>query len=207
MILAGGQSRRMGGSEKSLLEIDGAPLISHVRTRLAPQVGSLGVNANGDASRFGFLHVPVFADRIGGFAGPLAGLHAGMEWLAENGPDHTHLVTVAADTLFFPLDLASALTGAAHDQTTIVLAASAGHRHPVFGLWPVALAADLALFLSSQESRKVIHFVERHKNAVAEFPMKEVADIELDPFFNINTPAEYDWACTVWNQVHDSART
>lgn len=207
MILAGGQSRRMEGREKSLLEIDSAPLIAHVRDRLAPQVGSVGINANGDAARFGFMHVPVIADRIGGFAGPLAGLHAGMEWLATNKADCTHIVTVAADTPFFPVDLASTMSSAALDETAIVLAASGGHRHPVFGFWPVALAGDLALFLSSQESRKVIHFVERHRNAVAEFPMIEVEDIELDPFFNINTPDEYGWARAIWRQVHDGART
>ena len=109
VILAGGLSRRMGGTDKGLVVLDGVPLVAHARNRLAPQVARLVVSANGDHSRFGPFCLPVIGDAVPGHAGPLAGIHAAFGWARENLPGATHVLSVAADTPFFPADLAERL--------------------------------------------------------------------------------------------------
>jgi len=188
VILAGGQSSRMGGGDKSLLSLGGHSLLSHVIARLAPQAGAMALNANGDPTRFAATGLPVIKDSITGFAGPLAGVLAGLDWAAIQGA--THIVTVAADTPFFPTDLTDRLTIAARDgQKPIALAATPGpdgkiYRHPTFGLWPVALRDDLRRALQDG-LRKVVLWTDRHGTALAEFPVRGG-----DPFFNVNTPGD-----------------
>ncbi|MEZ5790379.1 MAG: molybdenum cofactor guanylyltransferase MobA [Nitratireductor sp.] len=188
IILAGGLSRRMGGPEKSLLELAGKPLVAHVRDRLASQTGLIVLNANGDPARFSMLNLPIQADTIAGFAGPLAGILAGMRWVRSNLPGTRYIVSVAADTPFFPDDLITQFT-AHHDgsDTMIALATSSGNRHPVFGLWPVALADALEDFLVTGDNGKVMLFVRQYGLVEVDFPMSRKG---TDPFFNINTPQE-----------------
>lgn len=189
VVLAGGLSRRMEGNEKSLLQIDGKPLIHHVSERLEQQVSKLLINANGDPARFNFLGIPVAPDTVEGFAGPLAGVLAAMRWAEANG-DISHILTAAADTPFFPTDYAERMVATAQaDNAEIALAASNGRRHPVFGLWPVDLADDLEGFLRDQEGRKVMIYVERYRNTIVDFPIGK-----HDPFFNVNTPADMETA-------------
>jgi molybdopterin-guanine dinucleotide biosynthesis protein A len=186
VILAGGQSSRMGGGDKSLLSLGDQSLLAHVTARLAPQVGSMALNANGDPTRFVASGLPVIHDSIAGFAGPLAGVLAGLDWAADQGA--AHIVTVAADTPFFPTDLTGCLiTAARKGQKPIALAASPGpegkiYRHPTFGLWPVTLRDDLRRALQDG-LRKVVLWTDRHGTALAEFPVAGI-----DPFFNVNTP-------------------
>jgi len=181
VILAGGLSRRMGGEEKSLMTLHGSTTIERVKSRLSSQIDDIVINANGDAERFSHLNLPVVADTVEGFVGPLAGVLAGMRWAAENSK-HTHIITAAADTPFFPEDYAMRMKEA---ETQIVLASSNGRRHPVFGLWPISLADALEHFLVVEENRKVMLFVERYSNSIVEFPNAENGD---DQFFNVNTP-------------------
>ena len=103
IILAGGQATRMGGGDKGLRHLGGQTLLGHVIDRLSPQVADMALNANGDPARFAALGMDVVADSIDGFAGPLAGVLAGLDWAAERGADT--VVSVAADTPFFPCDL------------------------------------------------------------------------------------------------------
>jgi molybdopterin-guanine dinucleotide biosynthesis protein A len=185
VILAGGQSRRMGGGDKGLLPLGGKRLLDHVIDRLEPQVCDLALNANGDPTRFA-TPLPVVSDSIGGFAGPLAGVLAGLDWAAERG--HSHIVTAAADTPFFPCDLVPRLLRAA-ETAPIALAATPDPergmaRQPTFGLWPVALRDDLRAALQ-EGLRKVVQWTDRHGTAVAHFS----AD-PFDPFFNVNTPED-----------------
>lgn len=185
VILAGGQSRRMGGGDKGLLLLKGQTLLDRVRDRLEPQVALLALNANGDAGRFN-TDLPVIADSIDGFAGPLAGVLAGLDWAAGEG--HSHIVTAAADTPFFPCDLVPRLLQAA-EAAPIALAATPDpergmSRHPTFGLWPTALRDDLRAALEDGV-RKVVQWTDRHGMALAEF----AAD-PFDPFFNVNTPED-----------------
>lgn len=197
VILAGGQSRRMGGGDKGLLPLAGQPMLAHVIKRLRPQVEMLALNANGDPRRFSEFNLPVIADPIEGFAGPLAGVLAGMNWAASAHPELSHIVTAAGDTPFFPESLVERLIVAAKNNAHgVVLAGSGGHRHPVFGLWPVELRNDLATWLAETETYKVLAWVQRHDNAVAEFPLHNTKSGPVDPFFNVNTQEDLDAAET-----------
>lgn len=194
VILAGGLSRRMGGGDKPLLSLAGKPMIGHVIDRLGPQCEAVAINANGDPKRFNSFGYPVFPDSIGDFSGPLAGVLSGMEWAAENG-NFTHVVTAAADTPFLPEDLvAKLLEAAGGSQDTIVLASSNDRRHPVFGLWPVALRDDLRSWMQSTDTFKVLAWVDRHANAKVDFPMTRIGNEVVDPFFNANTPDDMERA-------------
>ena len=184
VILAGGQATRMGGGDKGRLPLGGRSLLDHVMDRLGPQVAGLALNANGDAARFADLGLPVLPDSIDGFAGPLAGVLAGLDWAAGQGADC--IVTAAADTPFFPCDLVPRLLLAAEGMAhPLALAGTPDPRRglarqPTFGLWPVALRDDLRQALQDGV-RKVVLWTNRHDGRIAEFP-DEAA------FFNVNTP-------------------
>ncbi len=195
VILAGGRATRMGGGDKCLLELGSQSLLEHVIERIEPQVAGLAINANGAADRFGRFGLPVLPDSIGGHPGPLAGVLAGMDWAAEQGAET--IVTVAADTPFFPCDLVPHLLLASEGQSApLVLAATKGEaktksksksgliRHPTFGLWPVALRDDLRNALT-QGLSKVVLWTDPNGGRLAEFPVSG-----FDPFFNINTPED-----------------
>jgi len=208
-VLAGGLSRRMGGPDKTILELGRVPLINRITDRLRPQVSSITISANGDQTRFSSIGYDIVADIIEGHAGPLAGVHALLEYAAQNQPEITHVATVAADTPFFPENFVAACTNSLNifdkDQpdkapdTTIVLAKSLTYRHPTFGLWPVKLRQQLAEFLISGETRKVMAFVQMHPFNYVEFePYKNGEEI-IDPFFNINEPADLQKAREIIN--------
>jgi len=188
VILAGGLSRRMGVGDKALLLLDKKTILQHVIDRLGPQVSALALNANGNPLRFLKFDLPVIADSIDGFAGPLAGVLAGLDWAAKQG--RSHIVTAAADTPFFPLDLVQRLARAAeHSTGGIALAATkeAGRglsRHPTFGLWPGALREGLRTALNDG-LRKVVVWTDAHDGANALFE-----NAARDPFFNVNTPGD-----------------
>lgn len=202
VLLAGGLARRMGGGDKCLKPLAGKPLLRHAIDRLAPQTGALIINANGDPQRFSAFNLPVVADTIEGFAGPLAGILAGMEWARANAPKSRWVVSAATDTPFFPLDLVSRCIGAVgFKENVIALARSGDNLHPVFGLWPVALADDLKAWLSSGDNRKVLAWVGRHEMIEVIFPGFTVAGELLDPFFNANTPDDMDVAEAVIEEM------
>ena len=186
VILAGGMARRMGGGDKGLLALGSRTILDRVIDRLEPQVAGLALNANGDPQRFASYNLPVLPDSIEGFAGPLAGVLAGLDWAAEQGADS--IVTAAADTPFFPTDLVRQLQLAGEGMThPLVLAATPDPvkgqvRHPTFGLWPLALRDDLRAALN-EGLRKVVLWTDRHGGREAVFPVHRI-----DPFFNVNTP-------------------
>jgi molybdenum cofactor guanylyltransferase len=186
VLLAGGQARRMGGGDKCLRPLGGRPILEHVIARAAPQVRALLLNANGDPGRFAGFGLPVAADLIQGFAGPLAGVLTGMAWARANRPDCPWIATVATDTPFFPTDLVVRLLAAAEDQgADLACATSGGRAHPVFGLWPVRLADDLRHAMTDEQIRKVDAWTARHRLALVDFPTGP-----LDPFFNTNRPED-----------------
>lgn len=183
VILAGGLATRMGGGDKGLLPLGRSTILGHVIDRLAPQVGALALNANGDPARFRHLGLPVLPDSVEGHAGPLAGVLAGLDWATSRGADR--IVTAAADTPFFPADLVPRLLLAAETGgRPIALARTETGRHPTFGLWPVSLRDDLRAALAGG-LRKVVLWTDRHGAATADFPT-----VGLDPFFNVNTPED-----------------
>ena len=190
VLLAGGLSRRMGGGDKGLLELAGRPMLAHVICRLSPQVARVVINANGDPARFSAFGLPVVPDTIGGFVGPLAGVLAGMRWAAENTPAARWIVTAAGDAPLLPSDLVAQLMEAiARRPGAIALAQSHGELHPVIGLWPVALADDLEQQLAAGV-RKVLAWTDRHGTVPVPFKPARVCGIDIDPFFNANTPQE-----------------
>ncbi|MEM1237857.1 MAG: molybdenum cofactor guanylyltransferase MobA [Pseudomonadota bacterium] len=184
VILAGGQATRMGGGDKGLIELGGRTLLDRVIERIEGQVAGLSINANGNPRRFDEFGLPVIADTIDGFPGPLAGVLAGMEWAHKVGA--RHIVTVAADTPFFPTDLVVRLERAAsRANTPIALAATQEEgrttRHPTFGLWPVSLRDELRSALKGG-LRKVVRWTDTHGAATTAF--------DDHAFFNINTPED-----------------
>jgi len=188
VILAGGLARRMGGGDKALLELAGRPLLAHVIERLAPQVGAVVVNANGDPARFARFGLDVVPDTVEGFAGPLAGVLAGMRWAAARG--FSHVASAAGDTPFFPRDLVARLAAGLSGCDRIAIAATNDPERglsepPTFGLWPVGLADDLETALTTGNMRKVIVLASRHGCARVVFD-----EAGAFPFFNVNTPGD-----------------
>lgn len=189
VILAGGRATRMGGGDKGLREVAGRRLIDHVIDRLSSQVQAVAINANGDPDRWAEFGLPVLADGLPDYPGPLAGVLAGMDWAADNG--FLAVVSVAADTPFFPRDLLRGLSDAA-GPSGLCLAASPDEkgriqRQPTFGLWPVALRHDLRQALLDG-LRKVVLWTDRHQAGQAVFTGA------ADPFFNVNTPEDLELA-------------
>lgn len=193
VILAGGRSSRMGGGDKTLLDLGRTTMLGSVIERLSPQVEKLAINANGDPQRFAHYKLTIFPDTFGAFDGPLAGVLAAMEW-AENQGVET-VVTVAGDTPFPPFDLVDRLK-AATPELTITVAASNGRTHPTFALWPTAIRADLAAFLAGQKSRRVNDFIALHAGRSVDFPVTD-----FDPFFNVNTPEDLEIARTIFETM------
>jgi len=196
VILAGGQSSRMGVADKPLMTLAGKTMLARAVERLTPQVARVVLSANGDPARFAAYGLPVVVDRIEGHAGPLAGLHATMRWAEENMPEARFIVSAAADTPFFPLTLAESLAACGGDaEDTIALAASPAGTHPVFGRWPIALADALEAFLKSGENGKMLAFADRHVRLNVPFDDIALPDDEtVDPFFNVNTPEDVEQA-------------
>ena len=186
LVLAGGAGRRMGGADKALLLLKGRPLLSHVAARFEPQVEALALSANGDPARFSGFGWPVVSDATPDRLGPMAGLLAGLDWMAGQGG--SHLVTVSVDTPFVPCDLVARLVLAAESTDGPAIAESGGRIHPTCGLWPLALRDRLRAAIFAGE-RRIGHWATAQGAARAVF-----AGDDPDPFFNVNTPADLEAA-------------
>jgi len=185
LILAGGLARRMGGGDKARIRIGGATILERVLARFKPQCTRVILNANGDPARFADTGLPVVADNVPGFAGPLAGILAGLDWAAAHAPEISDIASVPGDCPFLPRDLVARLHAARGAQGRPLACARSGEwRHPVVGLWPVALRDDLRRALA-EGLHKIETWTGRHGVALAAWP-----DRPLDPFFNINTPED-----------------
>lgn len=186
VIVAGGQGRRMGGLDKSFIDLAGRPLLQWSIDRFGSQVSRLIISANGDTSRFDEFGVPVVVDRVSDFAGPLAGLLAAMEWAQTYAPDIRWMASVSVDTPFLPRNLVAKFGATQRNETSdLVCAWSNGQIHPVCGLWRVDLAEDLRRSLLVEDLHKVDAWAGRHRMATLAFPADPV-----DPFFNINRPED-----------------
>ncbi len=184
IILAGGRSQRMGGGDKCLRPLGGRPLLAHVIERLRPQVDRIALNANGDPARFADFGLPVIADSVADFAGPLAGVLAGMQWASTHLPQAHYIVTAPGDGPFLPRDLVQHLAAQLiAEDAELAVAASAGQTYPVVGLWPVRLRDALRQALTIERQHKVDAWTARYRRVTVEFPTDPV-----DPFFNANTP-------------------
>ena len=183
VLLAGGLARRMGGGGKPLREVAGLTLLDRVVARLAPQCAGLVLNANGDPARFARFGLPVVADDVPDFAGPLAGILAALDWTAQHRPDIAFVVSAAADSPFLPRDLVVRLHRARADGAADLACASSGGRsQPVIGLWSVALRGELRHALVVEDIRKIDRWTARYGMATVVWD-----DAPVDPFFNANT--------------------
>ena len=186
LVLAGGLARRMGGGDKARIRVGDTTILERVLVRLKPQCRRVVINANGDPARFADTGLPVVADSVPDFAGPLAGILAGLDWAAENTPYCDWLVSVPGDCPFLPKNLLARLHEVRHAAGTPLACARSGERrHPVVGLWPVTLRADLRRALLDEGLHKIELWTARHGVAVADWP-----DAPVDPFFNVNTPQD-----------------
>ncbi|MEJ1994128.1 MAG: molybdenum cofactor guanylyltransferase MobA [Limibacillus sp.] len=195
VIMAGGLSRRMGGGDKCLRDLGGKPILQHIVERLRPQVDALVLNANGDPDRFSAFGLPVAADSVEGFAGPLAGVLSGLDWAAENAPHCDWLLSAPGDAPFLPEDLAGRLMAAVRESgADMACASSLGRSHPVVGLWPVALRSELRSAMVEEEIRKVDRWTARYDLVEVAFEEVATAAGPLDPFFNTNRPEDLEAA-------------
>ncbi len=184
VLLAGGLARRMGGGDKSMASVGGRPILDRIIDRARPQVGPLILNANGDPARFAEHGLPVVADVVDGFAGPLAGILTALEWAAADAPNCVWVASFATDAPFLPADLVARLAAAVTSgNADLACAMSDGRTHPVFGLWPVALAGELRRALVDEELRKIDRWTARYNIVHVDFDIDPV-----DPFFNVNRP-------------------
>ena len=183
VLLAGGLARRMGGGDKPMRTIGGKTILERVIARLMPQCDGLVLNANGDPARFASFGLPVIADDVADFPGPLAGILAALDWMAANRPNVRRVLSAAADCPFLPRDLVARLEQArAAEKAELAVAASNGQTHPVIGLWSVALRHELRHALVKEDIRKIDRWTARYPLATVTWPVTP-----LDPFFNANT--------------------
>ncbi len=186
VILAGGLARRMGGGDKPMRAIAGRTLLARVIDRIGPQCDGLILNANGDPARFDAFGLPVVADSIEGFAGPLAGVLAALDWAAEHRSHVKWVVSAAADCPFLPRDLVARFHRARlEEEAQLCVARSGAQTHPVIGLWSVDLRSELRHALVVEDCRKIDRWTARYKLATVDWPTEP-----LDPFFNANTPED-----------------
>jgi molybdenum cofactor guanylyltransferase len=184
LVLAGGQARRMGGGDKASLKVGGKTILERVLARLKPYCSPVILNANGDPARFSRYGLAVVADSVPDFAGPLAGILAGLDWAAKHAPEIEWLASVPGDCPFLPKDLVPRLHAArVAEKKSLACARSGEWRHPVVGLWAVALRDDLRRGLTVEDLHKIEAWTGRHGVALAAWP-----DQPVDPFFNVNTP-------------------
>ncbi len=199
VVLAGGLARRMGGGDKAGILIGGATILGRVLARLKPQCEELIINANGDPARFAATGLAVAADGVPDYPGPLAGILAGLDWAALNAPDVAWVVSVPSDCPFLPRDLVARLHQARIEAgTPLACAELGGRRHPVVALWPVAQREKLRHALVSENVRKVEEWAARCGVGFADWP-----DAPVDPFFNVNTPADVATANCIAAQFPD----
>ena len=186
ILLAGGRALRMGGGDKALRRVGGATILARVIAAMAPQCAGLVLSANGDPARLAAYKLPVVADDVAGSKGPLAGILAGLDWVAANRPDVALAISAPTDAPFLPSDLVERLGAARLQQRAdIACARSASGAHPVIALWPVAIRAELRRALVDEDLRKVGLFAQRHRLAFADWPAAP-----FDPFFNANDPLD-----------------
>jgi molybdopterin-guanine dinucleotide biosynthesis protein A len=176
IVLAGGRARRMGGVDKGLVDLDGAPMISHVVRRIRPQVSEMIISANRNLPEYRKWSNQVVADTIGEFDGPLAGMASGLELVETD-----FAVTVPCDSPLVSNDLVSRMYDACVSSAADIAVAHDGVRlQPVFALMQKTLGASIIEFLESGE-RKIDKWFERHDFIAVDFSDSP------ESFLNINT--------------------
>ncbi|OAP37551.1 molybdenum cofactor guanylyltransferase MobA [Sinorhizobium americanum] len=203
VILAGGRSSRMG-KQKATVMLGGRSMLARVVERLSPQAASIAININADPGIALPGNHPLLVDTIPGFPGPLAGVLTALHHASKIAPAASHVLTVPIDAPFFPATLAARLQGALVAGDEIAVAWSGGEMHPLFALWPIAIADDLDAWIRADEKRRVRAFIARHPSVAVDFPVAATKAGPLDPFFNVNTPQQLEEAEEWLNRLEDS---
>jgi molybdopterin-guanine dinucleotide biosynthesis protein A len=176
----------MGGGDKCLLPLAGKTLLQRTIERAQPQVKKLLLNANGNSLRFARTRLPVVPDVFPNNRGPLAGIHAALQWMHKDNPDAEWLVSFASDTPFFPSDLVSTLLEAVNQShSQLAIASSLARRHPTFALWHASLIKPMEQQLQNDEMPRLQDWMSAQNPVEVSF-----SAIDSDPFFNINTPQD-----------------
>ena len=200
LVLAGGLARRMGGGDKARIRVGGATILERVLARVTPQCSRIIINANGDPARFADTGLSVVADGVPDFAGPLAGILAGLDWAVANAPQSEWLASVPGDCPFLPKNLVTRLHEARIAAGAPLACARSGEwRHPVVAIWPVTLREDLRRALLDEDLHKIELWTARHGIGIADWPAEPI-----DPFFNVNTPEDAARAETIAAQYPDA---
>ncbi|MEY9197135.1 molybdenum cofactor guanylyltransferase MobA [Sinorhizobium sp. CCBAU 05631] len=203
VILAGGRSSRMG-KQKAAVMLGGQSMLARVVERLSPQAASIAINLNADPGIALPGDYPVLADTMPGLPGALAGVLTALRHAGEIAPAASHVLTVPIDAPFFPATLAARLQGSLVTGNEIAVAWSLGEMHPLFALWPIAIADDLDAWIRTDEKRRVRAFIARHPSVAVDFPLAATKAGPLDPFFNVNTPQQLEEAEQWLNRLEDS---
>lgn len=195
-FLAGGLARRMGGKAKAMLKVGGRTVLDWQLSATSQHTIRL-LNVNGDAGLYQEAGLPIIPDNIDGYPGPLAGILACLDYLAEHHADIAYLLSCATDAPFIPADLAQRLAmGMNKQKAALAQARSNGQRHPVFGLWPVSLRGHLRAALTEDGLRKIDNFTAHYTTAIIDF------DDKPDPFLNVNRPEDLERAEAVLTDRH-----
>ena len=198
-ILTGGKSSRMGGGLKGFKKFNNQSIFDRVYHRSKNQVSNLIINSNIVTDDFDKYNLPVFSDVIKGYLGPLAGIHASINWTRINYPESEWIVTFASDTPFFPKQLVKTMYAKAKkNNKKIVLARSFKRNHPIFGLWHTSLEKDLADCILKKNIRKIEEWAKDYNYKNINFENNK-----YDPFFNINRPDDLIKAQKIENQILD----
>jgi molybdopterin-guanine dinucleotide biosynthesis protein A len=185
VVLAGGLARRMGGSDKTRIEIGGRTILDRTLARLRPQCDRMIISANSDPAGFAEAGLPVVPDSVPDYAGPLAGILAGLDWVAGYAPAIAWIASAPNDCPFQPHDLVAHLHRARVEANAQLACACSGERrHPVVALWPVGLRHELRRALAEGVC-KVAAWTARYPIGIAAWPATPI-----DPFFNVNTPED-----------------
>ena len=188
IIMIGGKSSRLGGGIKSLIKINNKKIFDIILERIQPQIDKIIVNSNIQDTEISKYKFPIIKDVKQGYLGPLAGIHAGMQWLNKNKPEVDWLLTLPGDTPFIPLNLVSCFEEKINQDSKIILAKSNDKIHPIIGAWHTSLLTSLNKHLESG-TRKILEWAENHPLEFLEFNEKN-----YDPFFNINTQIDINKA-------------
>ena len=187
-IIAGGQSRRMAGSNKLFLKLQDEFLIERAARKLNQQIGQLVINLNREEDAVKSLGYQIILDQYNDHQGPLAGIYSALNWAQKSDDKIDYVLTAPADAPFFPDDLSKVLSNAIGNND-IAIAQYDGYPQQLFGLWSVKCLKDLSLFLENPDNRKVISFI-RSKNWV----QVDINKQQPDPFMNINTAQDWQMA-------------
>jgi molybdenum cofactor guanylyltransferase len=188
ILLAGGQSRRLGGGDKCLISLEKEIILDKILKKILPQNKSIILNANGDPDRFSKYSFPIIQDTMDGYLGPLVGILSGMEWVRKNQKNKKYIVSIATDTPFFPYNLVEKLYSTVVARPEKIICASwQGRKNPIFAIWPISLSDDLRkdILLGS---RKIDSWTSKYGVYAINFVSPN------DPFFNINTPEDLELA-------------